>query len=60
MTINRMLVKYIVYKTFGFKYLNQSFCPASAFVSTVTDEALNPQRFINVSVTSKREKEGAS
>lgn len=40
----------IVYKTLGFKWLNQSFCPASAFVSAHRNEARNPQRFIHATV----------
>jgi len=32
----------IVYKTLGFKWLTQAFCPASAFVSADSDEARNP------------------
>ncbi len=39
-----------MYKTLGFKWLNQAFCPASAFVSVDKNEARNPQRFIHVSV----------
>jgi hypothetical protein len=42
-----------VYKTLGFKWLIQAFCPASAFVSADRDEARNPQRFIHVSVANK-------
>lgn len=30
----------------GFKWLNQVYCPASAFLSADTDETRNPQRFI--------------
>jgi len=41
----------IVYKTLGFKWLNQAFCPASAFVSADRYEARNPQRFIHATVT---------
>jgi hypothetical protein len=40
----------IVYKTLGFKWLNQAFCPALAFVSADRDEARNPQRFIHATV----------
>jgi|BioPla2DNA2_1021312.scaffolds.fasta_scaffold77833_1 hypothetical protein len=36
----------ILYKALGFKWLNQVFCPASAFVSADRNEARNPQRFI--------------
>jgi len=39
-----------MYKTLGFKWLFEAFCPASAFVSADSDEARNPQRFIHVSV----------
>lgn len=41
----------IVYKTLGFKWLNQTFCPALAFVSADRDEAHNPQRFIHAAVS---------
>lgn len=40
-----------MYKTLGFRWLLESFCPASAFVSADSDEARNPQRFIHVTVT---------
>jgi uncharacterized protein len=40
----------IMYKTLGFKWLLEVFCPASAFVSADRDEARNPQRFIHVTV----------
>src|SRR5690554_69193 len=40
----------IVYKTLGFKWLIQTFCPALAFVSADRNEARNPQRFIHVTV----------
>jgi len=40
----------IMYKTLGFKWLHQAFCPASAFVTADSDEARNPQRFIHVTV----------
>src|SRR5690554_2912853 len=39
-----------MYKTLGFRWLLESFCPASAFVSADSDEARNPQRFIHVTV----------
>jgi len=39
-----------MYKTLGFKWLFETFCPASAFVSVDSDEARNPQRFIHVTV----------
>lgn len=40
----------IMYKTLGFMWLHEMFCPASAFVTAESDEARNPQRFIHVSV----------
>lgn len=40
-----------MYKTLGFKWLHECFCPASAFVSADRNEARNPQRFIHVTVT---------
>jgi hypothetical protein len=40
----------IVYKTLGFRWLNQAFCPASAFVSADRNEARTPQRFIHATV----------
>lgn len=33
--------------TLGFRWLNQVIFPASAFVSTDKDEALNPQRYVS-------------
>ena len=45
-----------MYKTLGFKWLFETSCPASAFVSADSDEARNPQRFIHVNVTGKRKK----
>ena len=39
-----------MYKTLGFKWVCEVFCPESAFVSADSDEARNPQRFIHVSV----------
>jgi hypothetical protein len=39
-----------MYKTLGFKWLHEVFCPASAFATADSDEARNPQRFIHVSV----------
>lgn len=39
-----------MYKTLGFKWLFEMFCPASAFVTADSDEARNPQRFIHVTV----------
>jgi len=41
----------IVYKTLGLRWLNQAFCPASAFVSVDRNEARNPQRFIHATVS---------
>ena len=40
----------IMYKTLGFKWLFEIFCPASAFTTTDSDEARNPQRFIYVTL----------
>jgi len=48
--IERNTLPNIVYKTLGFKWLNQAFCPASAFVSADRNEARNPQRFIHAAV----------
>ena len=42
-----------MYKTLGFRWLIESFCPASAFVSADSDEARNPQRFIYVNVSNR-------
>ena len=39
-----------MYKTLGFKWLHEVFCPASAFVAADRDEARNPQRLIHVTV----------
>ena len=39
-----------MYKTLGFKWLYEVFCPASAFATADSDEARNPQRFIHVTV----------
>jgi hypothetical protein len=39
-----------VYKTLGFKWLNQADCPASPFVSSDRNEARTPQRFIHANV----------
>jgi len=46
-----------MYKTLGFKWLHEVFCPAFAFVTADRDEARNPQRFIHVTVTAKAEPE---
>lgn len=35
-----------MYKTLGFRWLHDIFCPASAFVTADSDEARNPQHFI--------------
>jgi hypothetical protein len=40
-----------MYKTLGFKWLCEVFCPASASATPDSDEARNPQRFIHVTVT---------
>ncbi|PZX20116.1 hypothetical protein LX69_00569 [Breznakibacter xylanolyticus] len=45
-----------MYKTLGFRWLLEVYCPASAFATADRDEARNPQRFIHVSVTNKRKK----
>jgi len=45
-----------MYKTLGFKWLKQAFCPASAFVSANRNEARNPQRFIHASVRANAKK----
>ena len=39
-----------MYKTLGFKWLCEVFCPASASATPDSDEARNPQRFIHVTV----------
>jgi len=39
-----------MYKTLGFKWLREAFCPASASATPDSDEARNPQRFIHVTV----------
>jgi len=43
----------IMYKTLGFRWIIEVFCPASAFVSADSDEARNPQRFIHVIVSNQ-------
>ena len=40
------MVYNIMYKTLGFKWLNQAFCPASAFVSEDRKVARKPQHFL--------------
>ncbi len=40
----------IVYKTFGAKWLFETFCPELAFVPVDRDEARNPQSFIHVTL----------
>ena len=45
-----------MYKTLGFKWLNQAFCPALAFMSADRNEARNPQRFIHATVVSHYKK----
>lgn len=40
----------IMYKTLGFKWLHEVFCPASAFATADREVARNPQRFIHVTV----------
>ena len=46
MTRERKTSYNIMYKTLGFKWLCECFCPASAFATADSDEARNPQRFI--------------
>jgi len=46
-----------VYKALGFKWLNQAFCPASAFVLADRNEARNPQRFIHATVSNQRKEQ---
>jgi hypothetical protein len=48
-----MPVANIMYKTLGFKWLCEAFCPAFAFATADSDEARNPQRFIYVTVSGK-------
>ncbi len=45
-----------MYKTLGFRWLFESFCPAFAFATADRDEARNPQHFINVSVRGNHKK----
>lgn len=45
-----------MYKTLGFRWLLERFCPASAFATVDRDEARNPQRFIHVTVVAKLRK----
>jgi hypothetical protein len=45
-----------MYKTLGFRWLLERFCPASAFATVDRDEARNPQRFIHVTVGNKCKK----
>lgn len=37
-----------MYKTLGFMWLFEVFCPASTFATADREEARNPQRFIHV------------
>lgn len=46
-----------MYKTLGFRWIFEVFCPATVFASADSDEACNPQRFIHVTVTGKEKKE---
>lgn len=46
----------IMYKTLGLRWLFEVFYPALAFATADRDEARNPQRFINVSVTANLKK----
>lgn len=43
----------IMYKTLGFKWFCEAFCPASAFATADREVARNPQRFIHVTVMGK-------
>ena len=52
-----MPVANIMYKTLGFKWLCEAFCPAFAFATADSDEARNPQRFIHVTVGGHAKKE---
>lgn len=45
-----------MYKTLGFNWLIEVFCPALAFVTADSEEARNPQRFIHVTVMGKIKK----
>ena len=54
MTRERKTPYNIMYKTLGFKWLSEYFCPASTFATADSDEARNPQRFIHVAVALKR------
>jgi hypothetical protein len=45
-----------MYKTLGFRWLFEVFCPASAFATADRDETRNPQRFIHVSVSNNNKK----
>jgi hypothetical protein len=49
-----------MYKTLGFRWLYQVFCPASAFVSADSDETRNPQRFIHVPLAATRAGQGSN
>ena len=40
-----------MYKTLGFRWLIELFCPASAFATADREVARNPQRFIHVTVS---------
>jgi len=45
-----------MYKTLGYKWLFEVFCPASAYATADSEVARNPQRFIHVTVTAKCKK----
>jgi hypothetical protein len=47
----------IMYKTLGFGWLIEVFCPASDFVTADRDEARNPQHFIHATVTGNPKKD---
>ena len=46
-----------MYKTLGFRWLFEAFCPASTFATADRDVARNPQRFIHVSVSANAKSE---
>jgi len=45
-----------MYKTLGFRWLHDIFCPASVFATADSEVARNPQRFIHVTVTANAKK----
>lgn len=50
----------IMYKTLGFKWICEAFCPASAFVTADRVVARNPQRFIHATVSVYAKKDTAN